>query len=145
MKKIISKIKSKILRLDNDTDFATQANSKYHAKPEGVTVYHEFPLVIETMTEVWCLGVITEYIDPDGCSYGDAFVVAPDGSRAGLVWDVGREDVLEISAPDETRWGVYQVWFSRPIRTTDDLVVCFREALPQLKLIHGAIQKGKCL
>ncbi len=83
------------------------------------------------MTDGWCFGTITEYAAPDGCDSGDAFVVAPDGSRAGLVWDVGKGEPQEIRAPDDTRWGVYQVWFPRVVRTTDDLVTCFRAILLQ--------------
>ena len=109
------------------------------AKPEGAPVYYGFPIVPESMTDGWCLGVITDYLDLEGCDSGDAYVVAPDGWRAGLVWDVGEGDVRQISPPDDQRWGVYQIWFSRPIRTTDDLVDCFREVLPQLKTIHDRL------
>ena len=94
------------------------------------------------MTDGWCFGTITEYADPKGCDFGDAFVVAPNGSRAGLVWEVGEDEPSEILPPDEKRWGVYQIWFSRPIRTTDDLVACFREVLPQLQRIYERVQKG---
>lgn len=106
------------------------------AKPDGAPVYYGFPLVPESLTDGWYLGAITEYEDPDGCEEGDAFVVAPDGSRAGLVWNVGEGKVEQISGPDGLRWGVFQVWFSRPVHTTEDLVNRFREVLPQLKRIH---------
>jgi hypothetical protein len=59
------------------------------APPVGVPVYHGFPIVEESRTEDWCFGAITSFEDPEGCGGGDGFVVAPDGSRAGIVWTVG--------------------------------------------------------
>ena len=117
--------------------------------PEGAPPYYGFPLVPETMTDGWCLGVITEYEEegPEGCTEGDAFVVAPDGSRAGLVWDVGEEiegeECEEICEPDEERWGVYQVWFPRPVCKPEDLVLFFRAILPRLKLIYERVQSQR--
>jgi len=103
------------------------------AKPAGSPVYHGFVIVPETYTEGWCLGSITEFEDPKGCTDGDAYVIAPDGSRAGLVWEVGNEPLQEIMAPDSERWGVYAIWFPSPTRTVQDLVNNFRFVLPQLK------------
>src|SRR3954467_6082456 len=81
------------------------------ARPAGSPVYHGFVVVPETCTDGWCLGSITEFEDPGGCTGGDAFVIAPDGSRAGLVWEGGSEPLQEIMAPDSERWGVYAIWF----------------------------------
>ena len=119
------------------TDSALPA---FLAKPEGAPVYYGFPLVLESMTDGWYIGVITAYEDPDGCDSGDAYVVAPDGSRAGLVWDVGEGELTQICPPDDSRWGVYQIWFSQPVRTTDDLVVSFREVLPLLRKVHEQVK-----
>lgn len=52
---------------------------------------HEFygGLVEATLADGWCYGAITQNPCPDhpeGCVSGDGFVVAPDGSYAGLVW-----------------------------------------------------------
>ncbi|MFN0278801.1 MAG: 3-deoxy-8-phosphooctulonate synthase [Pyrinomonadaceae bacterium] len=132
--------KPRQLMLDDTAVSAGSELPAFLAKPEGSPAYHGFPLVLETMTDGWCLGAITEYLDPDGCDSGDAYVVAPDGTRAGLVWDVGAGDVTEICPPDELRWGLYQIWFPRPIRTTDDLVACFREVLPQLQEIYDQLR-----
>jgi len=132
--------KSRPLKLDETAQSASPELPAFLARPEGAPVYHGFPIVPETMTDGWCFGAITEYAHADGCESGDAFVVAPDGSRAGLVWDVGEGEPTEICAPDESRWGVYQIWFPRPIRTTDDLVACFRAVLPQLQRIYERVQ-----
>ena len=103
------------------------------------SVYHGFVIVPETCTDGWCLGTITEFEDPKGCTAGDAFVIAPDGSRAGLVWEVGSEALQEILPPDAERWGVYAIWFPHAIRTVADLVAAFRAVLPQLKEKHAQV------
>jgi hypothetical protein len=68
-------------------------------------------MVEETRTDGWCYGAITDYEDPEGCEAGDGFVVAPDGSRAGLVWSTGDFEAREICEPDADRWGVYEIAF----------------------------------
>jgi hypothetical protein len=103
-------------------------------------LYHGYAVVRETCTDGWCLGSLTEFEDPAGCTSGDAFVVAPDGSRAGLVWEVGSEPIQEILAPDSERWGVYAIWFPSPTRTVEDLVNNFRFILPQLKEAHARVR-----
>lgn len=54
------------------------------ARPVGAPVYHGFPIVPETMTDGWCLGTIIEYLDPEGCDSGDAYVVTPLAGRSSL-------------------------------------------------------------
>ena len=59
------------------------------------------------MVEGFQLGMITDLIaERDGA--GDAFVIAPDGSRAGLVWEseVDAPHFTEVLAPDDQLWGV---------------------------------------
>ena len=51
-------------------------------------------------------------------------------------WNIGDGEPKEIREPDDTRWGVYQVFFPRVVRTTDDLIACFRTLLPQLQCIY---------
>jgi hypothetical protein len=110
------------------------------SRPPGVPPYYGFPLVPEADTDGWRLGAITAFADPEGCDWGDAFVIAPDGSRAGLVWKVGPEPLREILPPDPERWGVYEVGFPSPIRTVEDLVREFRCVLPGLVEIHARIR-----
>jgi len=109
--------------------------------PDSSPVYHGFVVVPETCTDGWCLGVITEYEDPDGVDSGDAFVIAPDGSRAGLVWEVGIDPVTEILPPDGDRWGVYAVCFPHVVHNTEELTSAFKAILPSLKQIHARIQR----
>ena len=110
------------------------------AKPDGAPVYHGFPLIEETLTDGWRFGAISAFDDdPDGCTWGDGFVLAPDGSRAGIVWEVGEFATHEICAPSPDRWGVYGVAFPRAVRGVLDLVECFRAVLPELKRIHERV------
>ncbi|MBI5801660.1 MAG: 3-deoxy-8-phosphooctulonate synthase [Verrucomicrobia bacterium] len=133
----------KSLKLDENAKSADESLPAFLARPDDAPVYHGFPLVPETTTDGWCLGAITEYADPSGCESGDAFVVAPDGSRAGLVWDVGEGELMVICPPDNGRWGVFQVWFPKPTRDTADLVDCFRAILPALKQAFSEHQSGQ--
>ncbi|EPY04313.1 hypothetical protein PAALTS15_25739, partial [Paenibacillus alvei TS-15] len=104
--------------------------------------YDGFPLIIETETDGFIYGEITDHLHYDddvGCLTGDGFVQAPDGSRAGVIWQV--EDIVSVSVciePEEDRWGVYNVWFDRPIKTTADIVHNFRNVLPLLKEAYHA-------
>jgi len=118
---------------------AQSANDRlpaFLARPTGAPVYHGFPLVEETRTDGWCYGAITVFAEPGGCVAGDGFVVAPDGSRAGLVWSVGDFETKVVCEATPDRWGVYSIAFPRAIRTVDDLKDCFCAVLPELKAIH---------
>ena len=130
-------------RITNDPDASSSDHSLpgFLARPAGSPVYHGFVIVPETWIETSCLGSITEFEHPVGCTSGDAFVIAPDGARAGLVWEVGSDPLQEILAPDSERWGVYAIWFPRPTRTVEDLVNNFRFVLPQLKEQYARVQK----
>ena len=97
---------------------------------EQLKPYEQFALVDEATTDGWRFGTITSFI---GQVWGDAFVEAPDGSRAGIVWVSNAAPFTTLVTPDENRWGVYQVPFTVPMVETKDLVLNFRAVLPQLK------------
>jgi hypothetical protein len=124
---------SRALKLDTTAASADSSLPAFLSRPDDAPVYHGFPLVPETETDGWYYGAITEFEDSDGCESGDGYVLAPDGSRAGIVWNVGQRDLETVCAPDESRWGVYEVWFPRAVKTVDDLVSNFRSVLPALK------------
>src|SRR5688500_4907898 len=125
-------------RLTTNPNAASSAPEEpaFVGRPPGSPVYHGFLIVPETCTDGWCLGTITEFEDPVGCDGGDAFVIAPDGTRADLIWEVGTASLQEILPPDSQRWGVYAISFPHVTRTVDDLVSAFRAVLPQLKTKH---------
>jgi hypothetical protein len=116
------------------------------ARPEGAPVYYGFPLIEETRIDGWCFGAITDFLQPDrvdGCTWGDAFIEAPDGSRAGIVWDTSVTGVEQISPPDPGRWGVWSVGFNRPIKTMDDLLFNLAEVLPLLQDRYRQIKSAQ--
>jgi hypothetical protein len=134
--------KSKALKLDPDAVSTYLELAAFFSPPSGAPVYHGFPLVPETMTDGWVYGAITDFEDPKGCEFGDGYVIAPDGRRAGLIWQVGVGEPAEIIAPEPQRWGVYEVWFPKPIRTVEDLVNAFRNVLPYLQAMHERLFGG---
>jgi hypothetical protein len=78
--------------------------------------------------------MITDFIAaPD--TAGDAFVVAPDGSRAGLVWESEVPDPYfqQVMAPDNERWGVWAVGATASMRTVKDARRYLAEIVPELR------------
>ncbi|MFF2755811.1 3-deoxy-8-phosphooctulonate synthase [Psychrobacillus sp. NPDC058041] len=112
-------------------------------------VYSGFPLVMETETDGFIYGEITdhfnfEYEEGKFCTSGDGFVQAPDGNKAGIIWDVEDEPYLSVCIePEEDRWGVYNVGFVKPIQTMDDLIYNFKKVLPFIKEAYYKAKLGK--
>jgi hypothetical protein len=97
--------------------------------------YSNFSLIPETQIQGFTYGRITDFLDnPDkGCTSGDGFVQAPDGSRAGLIWLVSKKKNIRIySKPDKETWGTYGVYFEKPVKNLEDLIYNFRKVLPLL-------------
>jgi hypothetical protein len=104
------------------------------ARPPGAPVYHGFVILDETEVDGFRLGKITDF-EAEPTDDGDAFVVAPDGSRAGLVWEISTEPYFsEIMPPDQERWGVWGVGFRHPMRTPADAKKNLEEHLPTLRI-----------
>lgn len=109
-------------------------------EPSERRAYSGWPVIDASETDGWYYGEITGLCDdPKGCTSGDGFVVAPDGGRAGIAWEVGAFSVLEVLPPSEQSWGVYNVAFPHPVRDLADLVACFRAVLPDLQRIHRRV------
>jgi hypothetical protein len=123
------------LRLDAEAQSASDDVPEFLARPAGAPVYHGFPVVPETLTDGWTYGAITEY-DDDPTS-GDGFVVAPDGTRAGIAWSVGTHPTRRIVPATRERWGVYSMAFPHAVHSVADLVDCFRHVLPELRRLHA--------
>jgi hypothetical protein len=135
--------KSKDLILDSIAASGSANEPAFLSKPTGAPVYHGFPLIPDTSVDGWCYGAITEFADASGCTEEDGFVQAPDGSRAGLVWEVGVGEMHEICAPDSERRGVYGVWFPRSVHNVSDLRDCFVHVLPALRAKHAVLKTDK--
>lgn len=142
----------RLLSLDETAESATPDLPAFLSHPSGAPVYWGFPIIEETETDGWRYGTITVHDDPNGCESGDGFIVAPNGSRAGVVWElgtdtryseVGTNSVYEIMAPEKDRWGVYGVWFPKPTRTVTDVVDCFRAILPELRAIYEKLPRDE--
>ena len=79
------------------------------SRPAGTPVYYGFPLIDGAEVDGFQLGMITDFLAPAD-TIGDAFVITPDGSRDGLVWESETDAYFtETLAPDARRWGVWSV------------------------------------
>lgn len=116
--------------ISSDDESADANLPAFLAKPDGAPIYHGFPVIEESETDGWKMGAISEFENAD---VGDAFVIAPDGSRAGLVWEIGEGEFTTICKPEPDRWGVFAVWFPRPIVNVEDFIFNFRHVLPLLR------------
>src|SRR5664280_2213515 len=102
----------------------------FMAKPNGAPAYHGFVVIEESETEGWRYGAITGFEGVDKEEAGDGFVIAPDGSRAGVVWGTDAPEFEIVLPPDDSRWGVYSVRFPKPVSSKEDLIQNFRAVLP---------------
>ena len=108
------------------------------ARPADVPVYCGFPLLADSEKDGFVFGVITRSRTDAPASWGDVYVVAPDGTRAGIVW-VMKGPVTEVVFPPEPgRWGVYQFLFEHPVRSDADLIRNLHAILPRLKELYAA-------
>ena len=130
--------RGKRARIDPSAKSASPDLPAFVARPSDERAYYGFPLVEESEIDGWVFGAITEYEDEGGCKWGDAFVVAPDGTSAGIIWQVNESgdhslEPEEVCPPDESRWGVYGFSYPKLIRTTEDFVKMCHSFLPALQ------------
>lgn len=122
------------LALDPGAATAQPGLPGFLARPEGAPVYHGFPVFEEVEVDGFRFGTITDFEGEEEPIDGDAFVVAPDGSRAGLVWKLSSEVyVREIIPPEPDRWGVWDVGFPYPMQTRADAKRNLAAVLPLLR------------
>ena len=131
----------KSLLIDSQAESADSQKPAFMAPPPGAKPYHGFPLIDSSALDGFTLGAITNFLEadsPEGCHIGDAFVEGPDGRRAGIFWEVNREEgvVNLVQAPDEYRWGIYYITVPSPVRSEADLVSHFHGMLPILKQLY---------
>jgi hypothetical protein len=100
------------------------------ARPRNAPAYYGFPILKDSELDGFVFGVITE---PSEAEWGDAFVIAPNGSRAGIVWQLGEGAPTVVEGPSEWSWGVYGFCFKGPIENDLDLVAHLHAVLPKLK------------
>ena len=121
------------ITLDVNAESASPDLPAFLARPKGAPVYHGFLLLEDVSADGFTFGTITDF-ESEETNCGDAFVVAPDNTRAGLVWEIAAKPFFEeIVEPTDERWGVYEVGFSGPMRTREDARRNLRAILPKLK------------
>jgi hypothetical protein len=121
------------LALDPDARSARADLPAFLARPDDAPVYHGFPVLADVTVDGFSFGMITDFEgQPD--TEGDAFVVAPDGSRAGLVWEVTeREYFDEVYPATAARWGVWAVSFPYPMDSRANARRNLAAVLPRLR------------
>jgi hypothetical protein len=130
--------KGRPLAIDPDAVSADPSRPAFIARPPGAPVYYGFPILADVCVDGFCFGTITDF-EREPSIYGDAYVVAPDGSRAGLVWEVAPEVyVTVIREPEPDRWGVWAVGFPasypEPMSTREQARQNLAAILPRLRL-----------
>jgi len=121
------------LAVDPTAQSSSPTEPAFVARPEGAPVYHGFVVLDDVFADGFTLGKITDW-EAEPCEAGDAFVIAPDGSRAGLVWEVCDPPYFqEVMAMEATRWGVWGVGFVLPMISRENARTNLESMLPQLK------------
>jgi hypothetical protein len=126
--------KGRPLAIDATAQSASPTEPAFIARPEGAPVYYGFVVLDDVTVDGFTLGKITDF-EVEPCMEGDAFVIAPDGSRAGLVWKVSDKQSFQEVSPIETgRWGVWGVGFRLPMNSRENARMNLESILPELKL-----------
>jgi len=108
------------LAVDEHAISAVPTEPAFIARPAGAPVYYGFVVLDDVVVDGFTLGKITDF-EAEACDTGDAFVIAPDGSRAGLVWEVcGQPYLEEVCALEAGRWGVWGVALPFPMTNREN-------------------------
>ncbi|MFG6486359.1 hypothetical protein ACG04R_06735 [Roseateles sp. BYS78W] len=125
-----------VARIDPEAVSTDDELPAFIAAPRDAPAYYGFPMLDGSDKDGFRFGVITDPRGNEPKRWGDAYVVAPDGSRAGIVWQAGVGEATVICPPDQRRWGVYGFHFQAPIQSDRDLIRCLHSVLPQLKAFY---------
>ena len=125
--------KGKNLAIDLNATSASPTEPAFIARPKGEPVYYGFAVLEDVRVEGFTFGAITDF-EAEPTDTGDAFVIAPDGSRAGLVWEVSATKYFEEVRPFErNRWGVWAVSFPHPMDNRANARKNLLAVLPDLR------------
>jgi hypothetical protein len=126
--------KSKPLALDRNATSASPSDPAFVARPKGKPVYYGFVVLEDVAADGFTFGTITDF-EAEPTNSGDAFVIAPDGSRAGLVWEVSATKYIDEVRPFEAeRWGVWAVSFPHPMDNRENARRNLIAVLPDLRV-----------
>jgi len=138
---------TKRMLLEPDAKSTDTSKPAFMSPPPGSKPYYGFPLIKETTTDGFTMGSITDFLEKDsdeGCTIGDAFIEGPDGTRAGIMWEVGKEFLFStILEPDSDRWGVYIFNVRKAVNSIDDFKNNFRLMLPKIKELYKETRQFK--
>jgi hypothetical protein len=132
------------IRTDPSAESSSSSKPAFIARPSGAPVYHGFPILDESETDGSRLGIISDPTDSAGTDYLDGFVVAPDGSRAGLIWVRDINEISLVLGPTPDRWGVYNVPLPSGVNGEADLIAAFRQVLPELDEMKRGTPAWRC-
>ncbi len=125
--------KGRPIAFDPKASRASATEPAFIARPAGAPVYHGFQVLEDVIVEGFAFGKITNF-EAEPSQEGDAFVVAPDNSRAGLVWEIADNvSVSQISPLEPGRWGVWAVSFPHPMNSRENIRRNLELILPALK------------
>ncbi|HXX18217.1 MAG TPA: hypothetical protein VEJ46_02340 [Candidatus Acidoferrum sp.] len=125
--------KGRPLALDLNAASASPSEPAFIARPAGAPVYHGFQILDDVVVDGFIFGKITDF-EAEPSQVGDAFLIAPDNSRAGLVWEVADHiSVSEVCPIEANRWGVWAVSFPHPMNSRENVRRNMTLILPALK------------
>jgi len=126
--------KGRPLAIDATARSASPTEPAFIASPDGAPMYYGFVVLDDVNVDGFTLGKITDW-EAEPCEIGDAFVIAPDGSRAGLVWEACVPSYFQEAMPIEAdRCGVWGVGFTLPMASHENARKNLDSILPELKL-----------
>lgn len=128
------KVTGRPLAVDSDATSAEPGLPAFIARPQDAPVYYGFVVLSDVVVEGFTFGKITDF-EAEPTDYGDAFVIAPDNSRCGLVWEVDSQRYFkEVIGLEEGRWGVWAVAFPHPMNNRENARRNLEHILPELKV-----------
>jgi hypothetical protein len=130
-------LEGQVAREDPDAVSAIPGLPAFIARPKGAPAYYGFPLLPDSEKDGFVFGVITRSRTDEPASWGDAYVVGPDGTRAGIVWRMKGPVTEVVFPPEPGRWGVYQFLFEHPVLSDADLIRNLHAILPRLKELYA--------
>ena len=121
------------LWLDPGAKASSDELPAFLAPPPDAPPYHGFAVIEDVTVEGWTLGLISNAF-AERSDWGDAFVIAPDGRRAGIVWQIEGAPCFERYIGDEgRRFGVFGVCVEHPPYSVDEGRAFLREILPEVR------------
>ena len=121
------------IAFDPSAESASPNEPAFIAPPKGAPVYHGFQSLSDVVVQGFTLGKITDF-ESEQCDEGDSFVIAPDNSRCGLVWEVtDRSFFQEVCPLEPGRWGVWGVSLPYPMTNRENARKNLESILPQLQ------------